>query len=138
MAIVITMALPCAQAADGASNIKACPANDKKRDLCIVRKFKDSPEAMLIRGKLVFDHYCTLCHGETGEGNGRAAKVHNPRPANLVKSLVPEQYIEMIVRKGGKAVGRYEGMPPWEDQLTNEQIIDVRTYVLSLRGSAVP
>jgi len=107
----------------------------KKSDAedCIVREFKNTVEAAQIRGRSVYRAYCVLCHGESGLGDGRAAKVHTPRPANLVASQVPPEYIEMIVRKGGAGVGRYAGMPPWSDQLTDEQISDVKQFLMALR-----
>lgn len=108
-----------------------CKAHQK--DECIVRYFKDSKEASLIRGKIAFQHYCILCHGVTGEGNGRAARLHNPPPANLTKSVAPVDYTELIIRRGGEGVGRYRGMPPWEEQLTEEQIRDIAQYVHTLR-----
>lgn len=111
--------------------VKVCKSIDAED--CIVREFKHTLEAAKIRGRIVYRNYCVLCHGESGEGDGRAAKVHTPKPANLVTSQVPAAYIELIVRKGGEGVGRYRGMPPWGDQLTDEQIADVRTYLLALR-----
>ena len=103
-------------------------------DDCIVRQFKDTNEAAMIRGKIVFMTYCILCHGVTGEGNGRAAKIHNPRPANFTKSVLPIEYFRMIVPRGGEAMGRSSAMPAWGDQLTEEQIYDVTTYEFSLRN----
>ena len=102
---------------------------------CIVRYFKDTHEAAMIRGKIVFMTYCILCHGVTGEGNGRAAKIHNPRPADFTKSVLPIEYFRMIVPRGGAAMGRSSAMPAWGDQLTEEQINDVTTYEFSLRKS---
>ena len=100
---------------------------------CIVRQFKDSQEASNIRGRLVFQNYCTLCHGPEGRGDGRAAKLHTPRPFNLTTSTAPRYYIADMVTKGGEAMGRGKGMPPWGDQLTDEQLGDVLNYLFTLR-----
>jgi mono/diheme cytochrome c family protein len=100
---------------------------------CIVRYFKDTQEASEIRGNLVFQNYCTLCHGPEGRGDGRAAKLHTPRPFNLTTSSAPRYYIADMVRKGGEAMGRGKGMPPWGDQLTDEQVNDVLNFLFSLR-----
>jgi mono/diheme cytochrome c family protein len=101
---------------------------------CIVRFFKDTQEASEIRGNLVFQNYCTLCHGVAGKGDGRAAKLHTPRPFNLTTSTAPRYYIADMVRKGGEAMGRGKGMPPWGDQLTDEQVNDVLNFLFSLRA----
>lgn len=103
------------------------------KDDCIVRKFKDSNEASTIRGKIAYSHYCVLCHGKTGLGDGRAARIHNPKPANLTLSTYPPEYLAMIIRKGGEAMGRSMVMPPWGEQLTDEQVRDIINYLLTMR-----
>jgi len=100
---------------------------------CIVRQFKDSKEASIIRGRLVFQNYCVLCHGPEGRGDGRAAKLHTPRPFNLTTSTAPDYYVAQMIRKGGEAMGRGKGMPPWGEQLTDEQIKDLISFLFTLR-----
>lgn len=93
---------------------------------------KDSPEAAVVRGGIVFRTYCVLCHGASGEGNGRTARMYNPRPANLVKSQHNDAYKEQIVRRGGEGMGRSPFMPPWGEQLTDEQITDLVQFMKSI------
>jgi len=121
------------QAADLTSQaaLKACSGSVS--DACVVRYFKDMQEASELRGRLVFQNYCVLCHGEQGKGDGRAAKLHTPRPFNLTTSTAPRYYIADTVRKGGEAMGRGKGMPPWGDQLTDEQVNDVLNHLFTLR-----
>ena len=40
--------------------------------------------------------------------------------------------MRLIVRGGGKSMGRSEYMPPWGEELTDEQIDDVTTYLQSI------
>ncbi len=130
--IALAAFVPMAAAGSEQDQIaKVCKPADAED--CIVREFKHTLEASKIRGRIVYKNYCVLCHGETGMGDGRAAKVHTPKPANLVASKAPPEYIDLIVRKGGEGVGRYRGMPPWGDQLTDEQIADVKNYLVALR-----
>ena len=102
-------------------------------DECVVRFFKNTREASDIRGRIVFQNYCVLCHGNSGLGDGRAAKLHTPRPFNLTTSTAPRYYINDVIRKGGASMGRGIGMPPWGEQLTEEQINDVLNYLFTLR-----
>jgi mono/diheme cytochrome c family protein len=95
---------------------------------------KDSAEASIYRGSIVFHHYCALCHGAKADGNGRAAKLYTPRPANLVMSDKNDAYKNLIIRRGGKAIGRSESMPPWENELTEEQIGDVVAFLRSIHS----
>jgi len=113
-----------------------CGVDIANKDDCIVRKFKDSNEAAIIRGKIAYSHYCILCHGVNGQGDGRAAKLHNPRPSNLAKSAYPSEYLSKMIRKGGEAMGRSPAMPPWGEQLTDEQTRDVVSHLMSIRRTA--
>ena len=99
---------------------------------------KDTPEAAVLRGDVVFRTYCALCHGLNADGQGRAAKIYNPKPANLRKSMMPDAYKERIIRKGGKEMGRSAFMPPWGDELTDEQITDVVRYLRSIAPPNAP
>src|ERR1041384_7992786 len=89
---------------------------------------RNSPEASVARGDIAFQHSCALCHGKTGEGNGRAAKIHTPRPANLTVSDKNKAYKELIVRQGGAALGRSAAMPPWNEELPEEQITEIVNF----------
>jgi len=95
---------------------------------------RDSVEAAVFRGGLVYANYCVTCHGINADGNGRAARLHTPRPANLRASDKNNTYIAMIVRRGGEAVGRSPGMPPWGEELTDEQVNDLVAFVRSVNA----
>jgi mono/diheme cytochrome c family protein len=93
---------------------------------------RDGADAQAFRGSLVFVNYCVTCHGPNADGQGRAAKLYNPRPANLRASDKNLAYMRLIVRGGGQALGRSEFMPPWGEELTDEQIEDVTAYLQSI------
>ncbi|MBC5784027.1 cytochrome c [Ramlibacter sp. USB13] len=93
---------------------------------------RDGPDAQAFRGSLVFFNYCVTCHGPNADGNGRAARLYDPRPANLRASDKNLAYMRLIVRRGGKAMNRSEFMPPWGEELTDEQIDDVTVYLQSI------
>jgi mono/diheme cytochrome c family protein len=95
---------------------------------------KDSVDAATFRGGLVFANYCVTCHGINADGNGRAARLYNPRPANLRMSDKNDAYYGLIIRKGGSMLGRSEFMPAWEAELTNEQIGDLVAYLRSINS----
>ena len=94
---------------------------------------RDSDEAAVIRGGIAFRTYCVLCHGANGKGDGRASKMYTPRPANLTVSPFNDKYKEMIIRGGGSSVGRSPYMPPWGDELSEEQIHDLVAFLRELR-----
>lgn len=87
------------------------------------------------RGAKVYYTYCVSCHGVTGEGNGRRSAKLEIKPANLARSNSPDTYLESIIRKGGEEVGRSRSMPPWEDELSSENIKDVISFLNSIKRS---
>ena len=95
---------------------------------------RDGEDAIVFRGSLVFLNYCVTCHGPNADGNGRAARLYDPRPANLRASDKNAAYMRLMVRRGGKAMGRSEFMPPWGEELTDEQVDDVVSYLQSINA----
>lgn len=92
------------------------------------------------RGSIVFKHYCVLCHGERGDGVARATKLYGK--VNLIIKENSPEYFEKIIRFGGQSVNKSELMPPWNDELSEEQIQDVISYLNGIsspesRGEAV-
>jgi mono/diheme cytochrome c family protein len=95
--------------------------------------------ALALGGKLYGEH-CAQCHGEHGEGGGRAyptlaghRAVTQGSPANLVK----------IVLHGGfppaTAVHpRPYGMPPFGQSLTDAQIAAIASFVRGAWGNSAP
>jgi mono/diheme cytochrome c family protein len=94
--------------------------------------FKERVEGAIYRGSIVFQHYCALCHGAKADGEGRAAKMYSPRPANLTRSDKSDAYKSMMIRRGGRMMGRSPYMPPWGDELSDEQVTDVVAYLRSI------
>lgn len=99
--------------------------------------FKERTEGAIYRGSIVFQHYCVLCHGAKADGEGRAARMYSPRPANLARSDKSDAYKTMMIRRGGGAMGRSAYMPPWGDELSDEQITDVVAYLRSITTAGV-
>jgi mono/diheme cytochrome c family protein len=96
---------------------------------------RDSRDAAVFRGGLVYASYCVTCHGINADGNGRAARLYNPRPANLRLSDKNDQYFGLIIRRGGEAIGRSPFMPPWGAELTDEQTDDIVAYLRSINAN---
>ena len=95
---------------------------------------RDSTDAKVFRGGLVYANYCVTCHGFNADGNGRAARLYNPKPANLRMSDKNDAYFALIIRQGGEALGRSQFMPPWGAELTDEQTLDLVAYLRSINA----
>jgi high-affinity iron transporter len=79
-------------------------------------------------GKKLFGSNCASCHGETGQGDGRAGVQLNPKPANLVKRWSSDGEIFTIIRDGVKDTG----MKGFASRMTAHQVWDVVNYVRSI------
>jgi mono/diheme cytochrome c family protein len=91
-------------------------------------------ETPATRGARTYGRYCAVCHGPDGDGNGRAAALQNPRPANLRATNKDDAYLGLIVRRGGAALGRSPGMPSWATELSNDQVDDLVAFIRSING----
>jgi mono/diheme cytochrome c family protein len=97
---------------------------------------RDSREAGVFRGGLVFANYCVTCHGINADGNGRAARLYDPRPSNLRTSDKNDAYLALMIRSGGEKLARSQFMPPWGSELTDEQIRDLVVFLRSINERA--
>lgn len=86
-------------------------------------------ELKKVRGGIVYKMYCVLCHGEKGDGRSRALKLYGDKKISLAIRSSNLRYLEKIIRKGGKALGKSSYMPRWDEELSEEQIQDVVHYL---------
>jgi cbb3-type cytochrome c oxidase subunit III len=107
--------------------------NEKANRLLNVARQNSPVTPKKTLGMAVFLGRCAMCHGGTGEGNGRLASRLQTPPANLVKSRLNEEQLELIIRRGGKAVGRSFQMPPWGEELSSSEIKSIVMFLKSIR-----
>ena len=86
------------------------------------------------KGKVIYKNYCARCHGVEGKGDGKMKKIVNqPPPFDLTKSSVNEEYVQLIITRGGQFLGRSFQMPPWKDELSDQEIRSVSKFILTFR-----
>ncbi len=88
------------------------------------------------RGKAVYARSCALCHGPAGKGDGAMAAGLDPKPQDFTSRAEmgkrSDWEIYLVIRDGGKAVGRSPQMLSYKSMLADPQIRDVAAYVRSL------
>ena len=79
---------------------------------------------------------CVLCHGPAGEGwdwKKKAAKP--PVPVPNLKEVIPErtdEYLQAVIKEGGRAVGLSEFMPALGFNLSDQEIQYLISYLRAL------
>jgi mono/diheme cytochrome c family protein len=83
----------------------------------------------------IYDQMCAGCHGFKGDGGEGHRGGFSPHIGTLANkeymSQVPDEYLFMIIKKGGAAMGKIATMPAWEPRLTDEQIHGLVAHIRS-------
>jgi cytochrome c oxidase cbb3-type subunit 3 len=94
------------------------------------------------RGAKVYEHYCAICHGQKGQGDGFNSTNLAVRPRDFSaprfwRRATDEQLL-LAVSKGGPAVGKSVLMPAWGKTLTDRNMRDVVAFLhtLAAQGEA--
>ena len=88
------------------------------------------------QGKKIYTERCVLCHGLAGEGwdwKKKAAKP--PVPVPNLQEVIPErtdEYLQAVIKEGGKAVGLSAFMPALGFNLSDQEIQYLISYLRSL------
>ena len=81
------------------------------------------------KGRPIFSQMCAGCHGTLGDGQDGTKSGFVPRIGTLANkeymASVPDDYLVMIIKKGGEYMGKIAAMPAWEKKLSEEQINDI-------------
>lgn len=101
----------------------------------LTNPFQGQDEAIQA-GMEIFIINCATCHGETGQGDGPASPGLDPKPADLTDNSMMQSlsdgYLFWRIEEGGTMEPFNSAMPAWGDQLTEDQIWQVISYLRSL------
>lgn len=88
------------------------------------------------RGKLLYEHYCSNCHGILGRGSGFNAFTLHPRPRILADSsygsALHDTTLNQTIAYGGRGVNRSVLMPAFSHTLKGDEISSVVDYIRTL------
>ncbi len=88
------------------------------------------------QGKVLFDHYCVVCHGAEGAGDGFNAYNLDTRPRDLSEQSFQESLddrrLEDIIKFGGTFRGGSSLMPAWQSSLNDKELNRVVKYIRTL------
>lgn len=81
------------------------------------------------KARPIYNQMCAGCHGTQGNGQEGTKSGFVPRVPTLADkeymASVPDDYLMMIIKKGGAYMGKIAAMPAWEKKLSDEEINDI-------------
>lgn len=82
-----------------------------------------------IEPAILYHNYCSVCHGDNGDGNSRAKNSLVPPPANFtdgkLQGKLTSEYIYAVTKEGKP----HTAMVGWKTQLTDAEIRALADYV---------
>jgi cytochrome c oxidase cbb3-type subunit 3 len=94
------------------------------------------------RGRNVYKHYCSICHGDEGQGDGFNSTNLTVPPRDFSGSefwrQATDERLLLTVTKGGMAAGKSVLMPAWGRTLTDRQLRDVVAFLHTLAAPGEP
>jgi mono/diheme cytochrome c family protein len=83
--------------------------------------------------KAVYDQMCAGCHGYRGDGGEGHRGGFSPHIGTLANkeymASVPDDYLVMIIKKGGAYMGKIATMPAWEKKLSDDLIRKIVAHI---------
>lgn len=91
--------------------------------------------ASVDRPEAIYHNYCSVCHGEKGDGKSMARFVLDPRPADFTSDktrakLSRAHMIEVLDKGSRTKEGKSTAMVAWTSQLSRKHIEAVVDYVI--------
>lgn len=89
------------------------------------------------QGQRLFAHYCAICHGKSGAGDGFNAWNLDPRPRNLndpaYQHAVSDVWLAEVITQGGRGVNKSNLMPAWKSTLNKDRIAALVAFIRTLQ-----
>lgn len=84
-------------------------------------------------GEDIFNRYCMVCHGDTGEGNGFNAYTLAVKPRDFTGgeylNALSDARLAEAIREGGRGVNKSVLMPIWGNRFSDLEISFIVQYI---------
>ena len=91
-------------------------------------------------GKEIYEQMCAGCHGTYGNGQEGTKSGFVPRIGTLANkeymASVPDDYLKMIIKKGGAYMGKIAAMPAWEHKFNDDQVASLVAHIRTFTKTA--
>jgi mono/diheme cytochrome c family protein len=89
--------------------------------------------------KQVYDQMCAGCHGYRGDGGEGHRGGFSPHIGTLANkeymASLPDDYLVLIIKKGGAYMGKIATMPGWEKKLSDNLIHKLVAHIRTFTGT---
>lgn len=114
----------------------AGPPEGAKRDVFLdaLNKSRHGLSDTELKGEEKFNHYCSICHGENGRGDGFNAYNLDPKPKSFTEIIpsMDNEYLYKVIAEGTASVGKTALCPPRGLYLTQDTIEAIAAYLRKL------
>jgi cytochrome c oxidase cbb3-type subunit 3 len=87
-------------------------------------------------GKRIFEHYCSVCHGAGGKGDGFNSYNLNPKPHSFTDSSYMSRlsgsYLKQVIKLGGESLNKSILMPAYGNTISDLETDRVISYIRTL------
>lgn len=87
-------------------------------------------------GKVLYEIYCTQCHGMDASGGGINVRDMSVQPRDHTDpgemGARTDEELAKVVKHGGTAIDKSVLMPAWDDNLNEDQVADLVAYMRRL------
>ena len=101
--------------------------------LLTVTSMTGAAEIDLAKAKQTYDQMCAGCHGSRGDGGEGHRGGFSPHVGTLANKAymeqLPDDYLFLIIKKGGAYMGKIATMPAWEKRLSDDEIRDIVAHI---------
>ncbi|MFW2387617.1 MAG: c-type cytochrome [Polyangiales bacterium] len=123
----------------GCTSKEAAPAEPKAAEPAPAPAPAAAPEAAedpVAKAAEIYQNRCTVCHGETGKGDGAGSAALEPKPRDFTspewQAEVTDDHLTKIIVYGGAGVGKAPTMPANPDLDVGSDV--VKELVKYIRG----
>lgn len=113
-----------------------------QEDFALIAAFKSmkSRQAIQESPQHLYQHYCSVCHGNSGEADGFNTFNLDPKPLSFLDTLFIEKNDSLSILKaiseGGNGKELSKMMPPYKHTLSKTERERLTSFILSLNRTS--
>lgn len=133
---VLLFSLPVSLGVTGQGSQTSPQGEVKHSQFVLPQKHESQLSPLEQRGRALYEYYCYLCHGKTGNADDFNSYSLTTPPAKLADATfmatLSDTQIQKVIKGGGPALGLFPQMPVWGGVLTDKQVDAVIAFIRTL------